>query len=1435
MLGLGATLLGAAVLAWLLHGGLGAALRGAPAAPSALTSRELRPLGGPHLLGGPHPLGRPRPSGPVASTVEGLAALTFTPAALLLGLRTWARRRRRYVRLTVQAYRADRTSVEGVVSMYEALHKRLQQRWWRRLLAGQPSVALEVHHVHAADGTASAVLAVSCPAGLERVVEAAVRSAYPNSRLATPGEALGHGLTPARTLTLVRLKKHACFIKRVKQLDRWELAREPPVDRLINVMGACGQDAFVQLALTPAPATFERYAKWRYKRHEDHLSRERREHVFVRDRSHVEEAELRGGLEVQHRPLYFADLRVAGPTRQTCERIASELRAEGAENRLVERGTAVRHGLCGLYARRVARGEGNPVAPVRKGVYASTELAAVWHLPSVEYAAVPIARGALPWAPAPPAILRPRSGAGLLRDALGPVSLHPQVRRQNTAVPGAVDQGKSSYLAATVAEDLRRERTAVVVLDPKGDAAEAAVSLVPPERTCTLLDFAHPTCGFNPLAVEAPADTIADYVVGALKQLFSDADIRASSDRYLRNAIIAVLAHDPRSTLWDAARLLSVGEEGYAYRARVGAHVRTLPQYREIAQFFTAELAAQLADSRSTTTAKLDAPVNKLARLLNSPSIKRVLLNESLAVDLDRVVAGHEVLVVKGAMGSMGAGNTSVLMQLLVGMLDAALARQQDTVPEEQRVAVALKVDEAPLVLNRGFAETLALKRSAGLETVACWQTDAQWTDREVREQLDALFAHRVYFATASARDARAAASLMMAEYSDTVRPEVAGLAPLARPDARLHLPRHHAIVSWCTPEGRQAPFVAQTVPLRVDPERLALHAARQAERGGRYLADLSQPHWERAERDRREARQEPRREGDGRESGGIVRVSGEGDRARARGASVPRVSGGEGNRGREAGGQRVVWPEDTAGGAEAAARSQRVGADQEAYEPLPGAAAESRAGPVGGDDANGSPGTAGETVGLDGANSFSASTARNDVELVDLHDTRWALPESTAESYAELIDLDAAHRLRWARAVASPRPLEPDPLDLEILALVAAARHVLTTQIHRRFNPKRALTTTQRRLKRLSDAALVERFQFHRRDGGGAPMCYVIAPRGLELLAAHGRVDLAELEVGEERDPSPQSSSSPSSPASPRSSSSLSAQPSSSSRLAASDRRLRQARHDVHVTGWTLALERALGGSALKSRGPEESTLSPPLRSTPAGRVAIGPSDLRLPGGRAPHDFLRTDSTGARVEVERFETVRPDASIELPSAPGGGREGAPVGGIGVGGAGGAGAAGVCLLVELDDRLSTRAHPSAVAKLERYDHLLAGWSVCAPRFAGRPSPSGCVPPTGRGGRVGASLLVVFLCRDRPRARECARRADHVLSACRAYAGEHPWDWEYPGREAVVFAAERDVHEGLGIAYGVPRLPPNVRAAAGGPGAREATIEAREILPGLGQG
>ena len=1230
------------------------------------------------------------------------------------------------MRFGIEVYRTDNTTAQGVLGMFESLHKRLLRRWWRRLLLGQPSLALEIHH----GSRRSVWLAVSCPAGIEATVETALRTAYPNCRLCRAPE------PPATPPVVLRLKKQAGFVKRVTALDRFEHQREPPVNRVMTVMGACAEPAFVQFALTPTPVVFERYAKHLYKRHEARLSRERREHLIVRDRSMVEDVELRGGLDVQHRPLFFADLRVVASRRVTCERIASELRAVSSENVLVERGTTIRHGLLGLYRKRILRGEGNPLPSFYRGVYASTELAALWQLPSVDFAAVPFARTGLPRIPASPGILRPSGGSsGTLRDALGAVSIHPAMRRQNTAVPGAVDQGKSSYLVATVAEDLDRDRCCVIVLDPKGDAAEAAVSLVPPERVCTLLDLSRPTCGFNPLAVDAPADVIADYVVAAVKGLFDDSDIRASSDRYLRNAIIAVLAYDRSSTLWDAARLLSVGEEGYSYREAVGARLRTMPEFKEIAAFFTAELVAQLADSRSTTTAKLDAPVNKLARLLNSPSIKRVLLNDSLSVDFDRLIAEEGVLVVKGALGGMGAGNTSVLMQLLVGMLDAALARQQDLVPAHERVAVALKVDEAPLVLNRGFAETMALKRSAGLETVACWQTDSQWVDPEIRDQLDALFAHRVYFATSSAEDARAAVKLTMPEFSDTIRPGIERIPALGRPDTRLYLPRHRAIASWLTPDGRQAAFLAETIPLSVDSEPLRVHATRQSERGGRYLDDLRQPHWEGARRNRNPLSASVPQDGRPQSSMGSDTGGGMEDRDRA-----PAVDRSSTNPARSAGARHVS--RDRPG-------SEGAGLEVSVSAPTPS--------PV----------------------KNQASQIRSDRSA-----------EPVTDGYRELVELDGAHSVRWAKRVLDPQALDPDPLDLEILVLVAGMRHVLSSQIHRRFNPGRAPTTTQRRLKRLSDAGLLRRFQLYRRDGGGVPMCYEITVAGLELLHDHDRA--SALQAEDVAAPSRSRSTTP---------------PMREERL------LRQVRHDVHVTGWVLALERMLGGgSRVAIRGSRESSLSPPQRQGSDGRSALGPLGLSLPGGRIPHEFVFTDATDRRVPVERFETVRPDATIELSaqheprgigSEAHGREEEREMSGA------------IDLLVEFDDRLPAMR---TAGKLERYDHLLAGWSVHTKRY---------------GTRRGVRPFVVFVCRDRARARECTRRADRLLTACRAYVGEYPSDWEYPGREGIMFVAERDAYEGCLRGYRVPRLPPEVRmsVAGGDPKVREAVIRSGQLLGG----
>jgi hypothetical protein len=981
------------------------------------------------------------------------------------------------------------------------------------LLGVRRTLALEVHLDRRAGGAPLVWFAVLCPPGLERAVQAALRAGYPNVRVRRLRSEV------AAPPAAVALRRRAVPTAAEDPLETVALAG---IEALLAAMAAAGAPVTIRVTLRPASRAIER---------------------------------LCSGADAQVGPLWWATPVVFARDRARARAVASALCA-GPPRLALASG--------GVWSER-PRVRRSP-----RWLFRAAELASLWSLPTPEFAALPCLRAALPLAPAPPGISR-GGGGGLLRDEHGPVTIAVPLRRQHTAVVGAVDQGKTSLLVASAREDLRREDCAVIVLDPKGDAAAAVMSVVPASRRVTLLDMAAPRCGFNPLAVEAAPDAIADQVVAALRGLFSEGEVRGSSDRYLRNAVIAALACGGGATLWDAARLLEVGEEGRAFRAAVAERLIELPSYAELARFFAVELPAQLADARATTTAKLDAPANKLARVLNSPAVKRVLLNDTLRIDFDLLIERCEVLVVRGALGEIGAGNVAVLMQLLLGMLDAALSRIQDRSTGVARRAVALKVDEAPLAINAAFAQTLALKRSAGLETVACWQADAQW-DPELREQLDALFAHRVLFATASAADARAGASLLMADFSDQIRAGDEQLATLASPDVRLHLPRHTALASWTTAAGRERPFLARTIPLALDPRRIEWHARAQEARGGREIATAVAPP--------------------------SVILGRRGVESRADAAVV--VAEGPGVAVAVAVAGRVVPSRSSAPAPPRAGRSPvAVSASPRGQSTQPPVGATAQSPPPAPTQ---TPWATAQSPPFAPTQSprATAQSPNTDVRPDEPQRPAPAPADSGSRApaapaaYGELNALDDAAGMRFLRAAPTGSGVRLAPGDRELLAWLAGARCALSTQIHRRMHPERSLTVTQRQLKRLADRGLIARFQLHREDGGGLPLCCAVTARALELLGITAR---AAPELRESQ--------------------------------------LDALRADVRLTGWLLALERHAAISEVL--GPGRAAIAPGRREAPA---------LELERGLRPRDFLITGRDGVRVPVERFVALAPGAAV---------------------------------------------------------------------------------------------------------------------------------------------------------------------------------------------
>jgi hypothetical protein len=221
----------------------------------------------------------------------------------------------------------------------------------------------------------------------------------------------------------------------------------------------------------------------------------------------------------------------------------------------------------------------------------------------------------------------------------------------------------------------------------------------------------------------------------------------------------------------------------------------------------------------------------------------------------------------------------------------------------------------------------------------------------------------------------------------------------------------------------------------------------------------------------------------------------------------------------------------------------------------------------------------------------------------------------------------------------------------------------------------------------------------------------------------------------------------------------------------------MRGARHDLHVNAWVLALEARLGAAVRRIRGPRNSYVAAPFHTRDGQRSPIGPDQLRLPGGRTPHGFLRTDRGRRRLPVEQFAAIDPDATVELRA-----RDESRIDVFD-------------LFVELD---RTFRPAKNIDKFERYDHMISGWCNLKDRYTKH-----CTTPP----------LVVFVCRDQANAKEFCRAADPVVTAAHAYGGEYASEWDHPGRGRMLFVAERDVHDARLVGYALPALPPDVRSMA----------------------
>jgi hypothetical protein len=987
-------------------------------------------------------------------------------AAVLLGLlvtRTQSRHKRRYRRHRLVAYRAEEAPPDQVRRLIESWHQMTLRRWWQRLVFGQPSLCLEVRAIKDEAGLRVRLLvAIPDVPGATEAFDGRLASCFRDSRLAPEADPVRPTRSPpgSEQATILRLKKRRPFTTRLATPERLDPSL---VDALAATMATGSEPVVFQLALTPTPASFDRFARWLFRSEERQLESARvgAEGADPGIRSEVAQQELEGGLEVQHRPLFFADLRVAAPTYATAARVAGIVRGEsGAENRLVERRTILRRDL---YLARISQTLANPLPSWSRGVLSSSEVTGLWHLPSPFLKGVRVEHSSLPRVPAPPEVGRADENCALLRDELGAVAITDADKRMNAMLLGTQGTGKTSVMCRGIAADAADPDCAVIVLDGKSDLATKALSVIPPDigdgRKVHYLDFAHPEIGIDPFTADADRDAVADGIVEAFKDIHEDGSIQASSDRYLRQAALACMGWaektgQGRATLWDMWTLLLPSADDF--RKEVVAAIAGEPELAAPAMFFGEQLPDQLRAARGQFAPRLDSPVNKLQKLAGQPKLDTIL-RHPLSLSIDEVIENRDVLVISGAVGTFGEGSARVLLQFILHMVHRALTRQQQ-LPEADRARVALKVDEAHLLFSRTFARMLAMDRSAGLECVAAWQSLGQIEDRELRSVILNLLRHRLIFSLAD-DDAREMTSMLQTAYTDMVRDDQQARARMRiTPDALMNLPNFHCACSWIVDGARVPSFVATTIPMVEDTDRIAAHIEAQRERGGHYPGPIPKPE----------------------RSGEVGKVR----------DFVPRTANGADPQAKpDAQSERDASTRaDESKGETSHARPQEATAPD-------GAAAE-----------------AGHEAPATEVPDFrpEASSFDDRADRVGIAPLGMPTGSPVAETYTELV-IDSPTGVRWEQPPPGPhKPPLPRRDDLEVLAALHELRFLLASQIRRQYMTGRALRSVQHRLGLMWKVGWVSRCEIARRQKGHTQRVYALAEAGHQLLLQNaGRTEL--------------------------------------------------------------------------------------------------------------------------------------------------------------------------------------------------------------------------------------------------------------------------------------------------------------------------------------
>jgi len=335
-------------------------------------------------------------------------------------------------------------------------------------------------------------------------------------------------------------------------------------------------------------------------------------------------------------------------------------------------------------------------------------------------------------------------GYNVFRGAKKPIRLSENDRRRHMYVVGQTGTGKSTFLENLALQDMIEGRGFAFV-DPHGDTAEKLLGMVPKERTEDVIyfcpsDMDYPL-GLNLFEFHTPEqkDFLIQEVISMLYKLYDPQHQGIIGPRYehiFRNCALLLMSDPQGGTFIDIPKLLVDND----FMKQKLKHVTD----QMVLDFWTKEYPnSQRSNESGEVTAWV---VSKFGAFMSNEMMRNIIGQTKSSFDLRDIMDNKKILLVNLSKGRTGELNSKLLGMIFVMKFQAA-AMSRANIPEAERQDFSLYVDEFQNFSTDSFATILSEARKYRLNLIVANQFISQLSD-EIRDavfgNIGTVIAHRV-------------------------------------------------------------------------------------------------------------------------------------------------------------------------------------------------------------------------------------------------------------------------------------------------------------------------------------------------------------------------------------------------------------------------------------------------------------------------------------------------------------------------------------------------------------------------------------------------------------------------------------------------------------------------------------------------------------------